>query len=343
MQKQQNDKENESDENSEPSDSEDDFEFDSGERLVLGVPMYTIFVGNPGTGKSTLLNGLAQKVLFKNGMSFGEGMTQTLQMAEIADGKFLGDTPGLFDVSLRKQAAEAIKAAMSKNGLYRLIFVVTLEGGRVRPDDATTIKLVLQSISVKVPFGILINKLEAEAYTLLAAEERFQRQVSTSLLSGVPDQTTTFFHLVKMSSDLYGKKAVVPPPHVIKGTVQWLRTLPFIFVGQEHIRDINIESYDELRQKTALEIDSLKKDAERMEQRFNQMKKEAEISAREKERDIANLKQTMEVIRSDAAADANRRQREIEALKNRGPVYVEVVREVHHHHGGGGGGGCVIA
>ena len=34
---------------------------------------YTIFVGNPGTGKSCLLNGLLGSNVFKSGVSFGKG------------------------------------------------------------------------------------------------------------------------------------------------------------------------------------------------------------------------------------------------------------------------------
>ena len=40
-------------------------------------------IGNPGSGKSTILNILAGKTLFRSGISFGNGLTNKLDMEEI--------------------------------------------------------------------------------------------------------------------------------------------------------------------------------------------------------------------------------------------------------------------
>lgn len=57
------------------------------------------------------------------------------------------DTPGLADIKLRKQAAKAITEALKRDGNYQIFFVITLEAGRIRPEDMATIKLVLESAS----------------------------------------------------------------------------------------------------------------------------------------------------------------------------------------------------
>lgn len=138
---------------------------------------YTVFIGNPGAGKSTLLNGLAQRVLFHSGVSFATGMTTKHQLHHVGDRKYLGDTPGLSDVKLRKVAAEEIETILKQGGQYRLVFLVTLEAGRVRPEDTTTIKLVLQAVPDYIPFAVVINKLEPSAYGKICGDPELKKTV----------------------------------------------------------------------------------------------------------------------------------------------------------------------
>lgn len=122
-----------------------------------------IFVGNPGTGKSTLLNGIFGEAKFLSGNSVGKGLTVELQWADHSNGDSFADTPGLADVELRKEAAEAITTALkSGEDDYKIIFVITEEGARVRPMDVQTITTVLssvQNIDKTPPYGIVVNKV----------------------------------------------------------------------------------------------------------------------------------------------------------------------------------------
>ena len=54
-----------------------------------------IAVGNPGAGKSSLLNSLAGENLFKSGLNIGRGLTYKLDEAVNDSGHFL-DTPGMY-------------------------------------------------------------------------------------------------------------------------------------------------------------------------------------------------------------------------------------------------------
>ena len=145
---------------------------------------YRLFIGNPGVGKSTLVNCLAQKVLFKNGISIGSGMTYQMEKEE-HDGIVYMDTPGLADIKLRKAAAEAITKALKQNGMYQIFFVVTLESGRVRPQDLATIKLVLENAKDITYYSLIVNKLTKALYNkLLENEGQKLKEIVTELNFG---------------------------------------------------------------------------------------------------------------------------------------------------------------
>lgn len=131
---------------------------------------YRLFIGNPGVGKSTLINCLAEKVLFKSGVSTGGGMTYQLEEKKHNGITFM-DTPGLADIKLRKAAAQAITKALKKNGTYQIFFVVTLEAGRVRAQDLTTIQLVLENATDITSYSLIVNKLTPRLYKELLGDE----------------------------------------------------------------------------------------------------------------------------------------------------------------------------
>ena len=122
-----------------------------------------IVIGNPGYGKSSLLNALAQKKIFKSGISIGTGLTQHCETFE--DNRFiLVDTPGLNDCDriIRENAAKEIKQCFEtyKGKNVKIIFMITLECGRLRPSDNLLIILIHQAINMGSNYSIIFNKLE---------------------------------------------------------------------------------------------------------------------------------------------------------------------------------------
>lgn len=90
------------------------------------------------------------------------------------------DTPGLADVKLTEQAAKAITKALKQDGMYQVFFVITLEAGRVRPEDMTTIRFVLESTSDIKYYSLIINKLSTVAYDRLLNDNAEQLKIRVS-------------------------------------------------------------------------------------------------------------------------------------------------------------------
>ena len=113
---------------------------------------------------------MANKVLFKSGFKLGGGLTFQLD-SKIYDGITYMVTPGLADVKLRMEAAQAISKALKQDGIYQIFFVIKLEAGRIRPEDMATIRLVLDSSKDIKYYSIIINKLSSKAYDCLAKKD----------------------------------------------------------------------------------------------------------------------------------------------------------------------------
>jgi AIG1 family len=125
---------------------------------------HLIFIGNPGAGKSALLNGIVREAVFNSRLSTdGRGVGTIMDPYEHpATGVTYIDTPGLSDISRRNEAAHEIYRALTyRQGRYRLVFFATQESGRMRPEDLTVMKIVLDALPNRkhIHFGIVINKL----------------------------------------------------------------------------------------------------------------------------------------------------------------------------------------
>jgi predicted GTPase len=128
-----------------------------------------LFLGNPGVGKSFLLNSLIQEKYFKSGVAeFNDSNTTEFQVysdqSKLVD--FI-DTPGLCDASKRSYAVESVQKALNQGGYYRIFYVAVLQSGRLRPDDLDTVKMIADAIGDAFKYSLIINKLSKRMYTTL--------------------------------------------------------------------------------------------------------------------------------------------------------------------------------
>ena len=116
---------------------------------------YWLFAGNPGSGKSTIINSLLKKELA--GMDESSGKLE-FYSDPIEDRLYI-ETPGLDDIKNRAQAAKEIEKALKQDGKYRIFFVMKTDGLRVKPADLATIEIVLDAINnPNIEFNIIINQ-----------------------------------------------------------------------------------------------------------------------------------------------------------------------------------------
>lgn len=151
---------------------------------ISSHPLGIALIGNPGAGKSTILNGIAGGHVFESGNSIGTGLTTILQKHQCSGHLTLFDTPGLADIAKKQQAGEEIDKVLAENLSVKIAFVVTLERGRVKPDDANTIKIVLEaikSVDVDNMFGVILNQLSAPVTKILEESMEKTAMVRKSL------------------------------------------------------------------------------------------------------------------------------------------------------------------
>jgi len=121
-----------------------------------------VLMGNPGAGKSTILNSLIQKVAFKSGVTHGPGLTEVYKEYTIfskGTSTTFVDTPGLNEFAKKKAVAKEISKAIVPGVATTLVFVCSYGDGRQDPSFVKTCRIIMSSFPVEHPFTVVFNKV----------------------------------------------------------------------------------------------------------------------------------------------------------------------------------------
>lgn len=259
---------------------------------------HILFIGNPGVGKSTLLNCIMQRQrksdeisFFKSGLSFGRGLTSELG-EQIVCGINYMDTPGLQDVKMRKQAARSITNALKKGGKYKLVFVITLESGRVRPADMSCMQMVLNSTNNQADsYGVVINKLTNQTYKNLMENQAQGVLAQIKQINKISYNLHSLF-LPNIESLDDENDAVVAIPDLIN----FLDEVPFVEINSKLVYDVpEDDTFERLSEQLENQLEQLRTNNETLEKEIVQNKKKyaAEIDkVKQNERNHYNEKIT---------------------------------------------------
>mmetsp|Transcript_51121 Transcript_51121/g.101544 ORF Transcript_51121/g.101544 Transcript_51121/m.101544 type:complete len:454 (-) Transcript_51121:297-1658(-) len=230
-------------------------------------------VGNPGTGKSSTMNCMLGVSLFQSGVSRdGTGVTFQLDVKEHEGTRYM-DTPGLSDVRLRKAAAKAIEEALLIGGDFKIIFVTTLQRGRIHDDDLLTMKLVLEAAN-QIPqdgYAIMINQISEKVMNKIDKPKFLSNLKEWLTERGVP--VTEYVHFALHIDALADEDNVVVDLPL--ETLSFLQNAPQLKINGEKVTAINAESFDEIKEALAEEREH-KKLAEHAKELAELREKEAQ-------------------------------------------------------------------
>jgi len=286
---------------------------------------YIMFIGNPGVGKSTLLNSLFQRHEFDSGPSPGRGMTQQFSMKELdVEGRIVNivDSPGLADAETRQNCAEEIEKGLKQGGLYRIIIMVRQQDGRVVEEDKTTLKLILDALP-KIhhnQFGILVNQVPRKMMKKFG-DSTFKTKFVNSLLSGLVRETK-YIRMIESDEDLQSESNVWFPPESqgLQQTLLLLKEVEPALIETEDVEKVHTQAWD--KEKDQL-INTLK-----------ELEANSQLAAEEaakRQHVIENLQTDMEANQKEFEEVLRKNQVELNDLKSRND---ELQRQAQSNKGG---------
>lgn len=228
-----------------------------------------------------MVNQLVGKHVTDSGLSLGGGKTQFLKAHCDDDGIVYCDTPGLSDAQTREQAGKKIQMALSLPIMVKLVFVLTLESGRVKPQDTANIQQVVESIklpngeSMRANYGVIINKIEAEIADAL--NEEGTTGVEACINAKNPTPTGLFLMLTEQPKARNKKDVLLPQnPKLTEWLMTVVPSLPSDKIVTE-IKQVDDKQIKELEAKMKQLLEASAEEKRIMQGELERLKEESRI------------------------------------------------------------------
>eukprot|EP00747_Dinoflagellata_sp_TGD_P159277 gnl/TRDRNA2_/TRDRNA2_177879_c0_seq11.p1 gnl/TRDRNA2_/TRDRNA2_177879_c0~~gnl/TRDRNA2_/TRDRNA2_177879_c0_seq11.p1 ORF type:complete len:585 (-),score=91.02 gnl/TRDRNA2_/TRDRNA2_177879_c0_seq11:294-2048(-) len=169
---------------------------------------------------------------------------------------------GLASILPREDAAQQITQALKYDAHYKLFFVLTLEAGRVRPDDTETISRVLDAVPiVENKYSIVINKVSEKIVGDPQRKKAIRDAIISSLASSIPPPTEQIMWLTKEANLEH-----------LQLPKEFLSKAPIVHIMSHQVDNIDWETSEQKDKKLLRRKHSMRAENENLKKELEQLK-----------------------------------------------------------------------
>jgi GTPase SAR1 family protein len=224
-----------------------------------------MMIGNPGVGKSLILNGLvgSEPARFQSGLSDdGAGVTKKCQTVMIGDTEY-SDSPGLADAASAEECAKEIERSLKEPRDYKIFFIVRVQAGRVVAEDQMTMRVVLNAVPTLSQYGVIVNQMPPADYERFKSNAEWRNRFTAVLLSGLNHKTSNILPVPRCDS-LEGQENKVP--QLPAELVTLVNTMPGQRILPADVREVHTDTRDQMLKEMAASNKDLYDNQESMKQ-----------------------------------------------------------------------------